>query len=74
MKVKLPRKIKKTYKSLSPEYSYGRIYAKMKYGSSSVLYKILDYVYCVNNADRGYKPSWPEIVNHRLFKIVKNDD
>lgn len=34
----------------------------------STLHKLLDYEYCTNNAHRGYKPSYPEIVNHRLYK------
>lgn len=56
MKVKLPRKIKKVYKSLYPEKSYSKIYSRMEYYSDSTLHKILDYVYCINNAYRGYKP------------------
>lgn len=72
MKVKLPRKIKKVYKSLCPEKSYSKIYSRMIYGSDSTLHKILDYVYCINNAYRGYKPSWLEITKHRLFKQIGN--
>ena len=77
LRVKLPRKIKKVYTSIAPERSYKKIYRKMSYGTNkehvSVLFKILDYVYYIDDKalgeGRGFKPSWSEITQHRLYKV-----
>ena len=77
LRVKLPRKIKKVYTSIAPERSYKKIYRKMSYSTNkeyvSVLFKILDYVYYIDDKalgeGRGFKPSWPEIMQHRLYKV-----
>ena len=76
--IKLPRKVKKVYTSIAPERSYKRIYRKMSYHfnnehHTTVLFKILDYVYYIDDKaigeGRGFKPSWPEITHHRLYKV-----
>ena len=79
--VKLPRKVKKVYTSCFPERSYNKIYKRMSIRSNinhvSTLFKILDYVYYVDDKaigeGRGFRPSWSEIVNHILYK-TRNED
>lgn len=82
LRVKLPRKIKKVYTSVVPERSYKKIYRKMSYRFNNehhitVLFKILDYVYYIDDKalgeGRGFKPSWPEITHHRLYKVKQTN-
>ena len=60
--VKLPRKVKKVYTSCFPERSYNKIYKRMSIRSNtnyvSTLFKILDYVYYIDD-----KAVLPAMVN-----------
>lgn len=70
MKIKLPRKYKKVYKYMvndNPKHTYNKIHSKML-NKDSVICKMLDYSYCIDNQDKGYRPYFPEIAKHRLFK------
>ena len=76
--IKLPRKVKKVYLHRAPERSYKRIFNKMRYSTMhydhnrlTFLHKLIDYLYCYDERDRGYRASWPEVVNHRLYKVVQ---
>lgn len=74
--IKLPRKVKKVYLHRAPERSYEKIFNKMRDSTIdydrnrlTFLHKLLDYLYCYDNRNSGYKASWPEVVNHRLYKV-----
>lgn len=76
--IKLPRKVKKVYLHYAPERSYKRIFNKIRnsnidYDRNRItfLHKLIDYLYCYDDRNRGYKASWPEIVNHRLYKVIQ---
>lgn len=74
--IKLPRKVKKVYLHYAPERSYKRIFNKMRYSTIdyyrnrlTFLHKLIDYLYCYDCRKSGYRASWPEVVNHRLYKV-----
>ena len=78
LNVKLPRKIKKVFTSARAEHSYNRLYKKMSYNfnmkQESIIFKILNYIYYYDSLSyKDYKPSYPDIIKHHLYK-VKNQN
>lgn len=69
VRLKYPRKIKK---ALFGHFTRkNRLLKKCRMvDPSTTLHKLIDYEFCTNNAHIGYVASWPEIVNHRLYKEI----